>query len=83
MPDPVKLPVRCSLVAGKERGKTLRSGLRITAVCAAVTGLLVLAADGHALNYPETPKKPVADSYHGVQITENYRWLEDGKDPSE
>ena len=83
MPDPVKLPVRCSLVAGKERAKTLRSGLRITAVCAAVTGLLVLAADGHALDYPETPKKPITDSYHGVQITENYRWLEDGKDPSE
>jgi prolyl oligopeptidase len=67
---------------GKERAKTLRSEFRITAVCAAIAGLLVMAADAHALDYPETPRKPVTDSYHGVQIAENYRWLEDGRDPT-
>ncbi|HLQ25669.1 MAG TPA: prolyl oligopeptidase family serine peptidase, partial [Acidiferrobacterales bacterium] len=42
----------------------------------------MLAANAHALDYPETPKKPITDSYHGVQITEDYRWLEDGSDPA-
>ena len=79
--DRVKLPVRCSLVAGKER-VTLRSEFRITAVCTAVAGVLALAVDAHALDYPETPRKPITDSYHGVQITDSYRWLEDGSDPA-
>ena len=58
----------------------MRSEFRITAVRTALAGLLALATDACALNYPETLKKPVTDSYHGVQITENYRWLEDGRD---
>jgi len=60
----------------------LRSGFRIAAIRAAIAGLLVLCADARALNYPETPRKPVTDSYHGVRITEDYRWLEDGSDPA-
>ncbi|HET6226463.1 MAG TPA: S9 family peptidase, partial [Bacteroidia bacterium] len=32
-------------------------------------------------NYPVTPQHPVVDNYFGTQITDNYRWLEDMKNP--
>ena len=27
--------------------------------------------------YPVTPKRPVSDTYHGVTVVDDYRWLED------
>jgi prolyl oligopeptidase len=32
------------------------------------------------MNYPETPRRPVTDEYHGIQVEDPYRWLEDAKD---
>ena len=31
---------------------------------------------------PNTPKKPVTDTYQGVQVTDDYRWLEKLSDPA-
>jgi prolyl oligopeptidase len=44
-------------------------------------GAALLAwADGPT--YPETPRRPVTDTYHGVSVIENYRWLEDTQSPA-
>jgi len=32
-------------------------------------------------HYPSSPIVPVTDTYFGTSVTDNYRWLEDIKDP--
>ncbi len=34
------------------------------------------------LNYPATVKTPVVDNYHGINVTDPYRWLEDDNSPA-
>jgi prolyl oligopeptidase len=42
-------------------------------------GLSALAqAFATGLAYPPTPKRPVTETYHGVAVVDDYRWLEDG-----
>jgi prolyl oligopeptidase len=42
--------------------------------------LVLIAAPALLAAPPETPKKPVTDTYHGVTVTDDYRWLEDAND---
>jgi len=55
---------------------------RFKLLCSALLALGAAGVAAQALDYPQTAKKPVTDSFHGTQVTEEYRWLEDGKDPA-
>ena len=35
-----------------------------------------------ALQFPPTTKNTVSDEYHGIKVSEDYRWLEDVNDPA-
>ncbi len=38
-------------------------------------------AGAAGLDYPPTAKRPVTDTYHGVPVVDDYRWLEDDDSP--
>jgi prolyl oligopeptidase len=57
-----------------KQSNLLRGGI------AALLALGFVAVAG-AQPYPAAAKRPVSDSYHGVTIADDYRWLESAADP--
>src|SRR5438105_12964824 len=53
-------------------------------IAATLTAAVTFAATAIAapMSYPPAPKKAVTDTYHGEQVVEEYRWLENGADPA-
>ncbi|HMF78186.1 MAG TPA: prolyl oligopeptidase family serine peptidase, partial [Bryobacteraceae bacterium] len=50
------------------------------AVCCGLA-LFSLAGSAQTLRPPIAEKRPVTDTYHGVNVVDDYRWLEDFQDP--
>src|ERR1035437_5005508 len=55
------------------------------ALCAVIlisTSCFDFPSDSATLPPPPTKKQPVVDVYHGINVTDDYRWLENGQSPA-
>jgi prolyl oligopeptidase len=63
--------------------KVLSRRKRVIALVVSLSLQLVLPAYAQQpLQFPPTTKRSVSDEYHGVKVSEDYRWLEDFNDPA-
>ena len=54
--------------------------LRCCCFVLGATSAITLAAGP---DYPPTAKRPVTETYHGVTVVDDFRWLEDDASPED
>jgi prolyl oligopeptidase len=59
----------------RQTASNLSSTLIVLASCLSVHA-------GEKLHYPPSEKIPATDTYHGISVSEDYRWLEDASVPA-
>ncbi len=59
---------------------SLRSGFLALSMMFMIQNIPAAGAPAE-INYPPAPKHPVVDTFYGVEVTDDYRWLEDPKGP--
>ena len=63
-----------------ERGKQKRITLPVLLIFVISACIFILSCTSEPPSLPETPKIPVTEVYHDVEVTEDYRWLENYED---
>ncbi len=58
-----------------------RGRLGLLSLCAALGAASATAAAAEALVYPSAAKRPVTETFHGVTVVDDYRWMEDDTSP--
>jgi prolyl oligopeptidase len=61
----------------------LSTRFRLPAIAVAACALVHVSWSTSAadMTYPPTVRKPIVETYHGVAVTDDYRWLEDDNAP--
>src|SRR5215471_18480531 len=62
------------------RAGLVTSGLLGLALCTMIA--TALADSSTVPPPPATPTRPVTETFHGQQVVDPYRWLENGEDPA-
>lgn len=56
--------------------------MRISKIPLVLVAFASSLSGAELLPIPATPKEPVVNTYHGVKVTDDYQWLEDGNAPA-